>query len=380
MRLSPGYLSTSQTKQLGHLFGQFRVYFVGGCVRNVILGRPVTDLDLCTDALPDQMMDLDLPEGVKRVPTGIDHGTVTFVIDGVPFEVTTFREDVETDGRHATVRFSNDVAVDAARRDFTMNAIYLSLDGDVIDPVLGVPDAQAGHVRFIGDAGARITEDYLRILRFFRFTAVYGDPELGIDATGLASCAQHGDGISRLAPERVTAELLKLLSANDPAPAVAAMRQSGILARVLPGSDDRALGPLVHLEQNAKPDPIRRLVALGGETQTLRLSRADRRQLELLRVELSSTNPAHSLAYRYGRGTAWSIAVLRAAVFEHALPDRFVDDLRLGAEAAFPVSSADLGSKFEGKALGDALRAAEARWIESRFRLTRDDLLKDILE
>ena len=197
-------------------------FFVGGCVRNALMGRPVADIDIATALHPEAVSKAATAAGFRVVPTGIDHGTVTVIAGHVPHEVTTFRRDVETDGRRAVVAYSGDMAEDAARRDFTMNALYARADGTVIDPLGGLPDLLAHRVRFVGNAPARIREDYLRILRFFRFHAHYGDPEGGLDPEGLAACAELAGGLSGLSAERVSAELAKLLSAPDPAPSVAA--------------------------------------------------------------------------------------------------------------------------------------------------------------
>jgi poly(A) polymerase len=188
------------------LAGGYRIFFVGGCVRNAVLGEPVGDLDLATDALPEQVIRLAEAAGFKAIPTGIDHGTVTVLADGVPHEITTFRHDVQTDGRHAVVAYSTDLAQDAARRDFTMNALYADPAGEVIDPLGGLPDLLARRLRFVGDPVQRIGEDYLRILRFFRFSATYGDPALGMDVDALAACAELADGIDGLSRERIGAE------------------------------------------------------------------------------------------------------------------------------------------------------------------------------
>ncbi len=237
---------------------------VGGCVRNSLLGVPTTDVDIATDAAPETVSELAETAGFRVVPTGIDHGTVTVIVQGVPYEVTTFRRDVATDGRRAVVAFSDRLEEDAARRDFTINALYARADGTVIDPLGGLPDLQARRVRFVGDPETRIREDYLRILRFFRFHAWYGDPEGGLDAEGLAACAALSAGIETLSRERLGAEMRKLLSAPDPS-RVAAMAQAGVLLRVLPGADPTALAPLVHLEGARAPDWTRRLAVLGGE-------------------------------------------------------------------------------------------------------------------
>ena len=265
--------------------GGHRALLVGGCVRNALIGRPVADLDIATDALPGRVADLAQAAGLKVVPTGIDHGTVTLIADGVPHEVTTFRRDVETDGRRAVVAYSTRIEEDAARRDFTMNALYADAAGQVIDPLGGLPDLLARRVRFVGQPQDRIREDYLRILRFFRFHAVYGDPAQGLDAEGLAACAANLAGIDTLSRERIGHEMRRLLAAPDPAPTAAAMQAAGVLARILPGADTRALAPLVHLQDGLAPDWLTRLAAIGGAdpADALRLSRDEARRLAILR-------------------------------------------------------------------------------------------------
>ena len=237
-RVSGAWLSAPGTQAvLGMLTDAgHAAYAVGGCVRNALIGKAVEDVDIATDARPQTVMALAEAAGLKPVPTGIDHGTVTVVADGTGYEVTTFRADVETDGRHATVRFSDDVKEDARRRDFTMNALYADASGAVRDPVGGLDDLKAHHVRFIDDPAARIREDYLRILRFFRFNAWYGRAKGGFDREALAAIADNLDGLETLSRERVGAEMIKLLSAPDPTRAVAAMDKAGVLLRILPGA------------------------------------------------------------------------------------------------------------------------------------------------
>ena len=351
--------------------------FVGGCVRNALLGRAVGDLDIATDAAPETVSEVAEAAGFRVVPTGITHGTLTVIAHGTPLEVTTFRKDVETDGRRAVVAFSTRVEDDAARRDFTMNALYADAGGEVIDPLGGLPDLEARRVRFIGDASARIREDYLRILRYFRFHAWYGDPAQGIDAEALAASADLADGLDRLSAERVTAEMLKLLAAPDPAPSVAAMAQAGILARILPGANAAFLAPLVHLEQTlgAGSDPLRRLAALGGERTRLRLATREARRLDLLQAGITATAGAAELAWRHGATSARDIELLRAAVYSAPLPADLEHRLGTGAAADFPVSARDL-PELSGPELGRRLKALEARWIASNFALDREGLLE----
>jgi len=358
--------------------GGHQALIVGGCVRNALLAQPVADVDIATDAVPERVMDLARAAGLKPVPTGVEHGTVTVVAEGVGHEVTTFRRDVETFGRHAVVAFSRHVEDDAARRDFTMNALYARADGTVIDPLgEGIADLKARRVRFVGRPEDRIREDYLRILRFFRFTAWYGDPAEGPEAEALAAIAKHGDGLDALSRERVGHEIRRLLAAPDPAPAVAAMRATGVLAHVLPGADDRALAPLVHLEENLAPDPIRRLAALGGDDPAgrLKLSRAETRRLAVLRDAVGSSAGLGELAYRHHADVAQDAALLRAALAGLPLPGDWAEQVAKGARAELPVRAADLMPAYQGAALGEKLKDIEARWIASGFALSREQLL-----
>ncbi|MFZ5963635.1 CCA tRNA nucleotidyltransferase [Thalassococcus sp. BH17M4-6] len=355
-----------------------QAYAVGGCVRNALLGAPVQDVDIATDALPETVTELAENAGLKAVPTGIAHGTVTVVADGMGFEVTTFRADVETDGRHAVVRFSDDLAEDARRRDFTMNALYADAQGNVIDPLKGLPDLRARKVRFIEDPAQRIAEDYLRILRFFRFNAWYADPEQGFDPEALAAIADSLDGLAGLSKERVGAETLKLLAAPDPAPAVAAMQRVGVLGRCLPGAESRALAPLVHLEHQhgMAPDPLRRLASLGVfDGAPLRLSKAQQRRIELYQSLIGAADSPGAIGFRHGAEMAKDVLLLRAAMLETPLDAGDLLRADEGAKAGFPVSAQDLMPAFKGPALGAELVRLEALWIASGFRLSRDQLL-----
>lgn len=352
---------------------------VGGSVRNGLLNAPVTDFDVATDARPDRVMDLADAAGIKAVPTGIDHGTVTLVADHTPVEVTTFRRDVATDGRRAVVAFSEDVAEDAARRDFTINALYARADGHVVDPLGGLPDLWARRVRFIGRAEDRIHEDYLRILRFFRFHAWYGDPEAGFDADEVAACADGIDGLGRLSRERIGHEMMKLLAARDPSVSVSILARIGGLAVVLPGAMPDALGPLVHLEQDLDlpPDPVRRLGALGAEDagRDLRLSKPDARRATLLAGLARGDMSPPEAGYRHGGQDGWDAMVIRAALMGQLVDEGIHGAVLQGAAAEFPLRAADLMGRFKGRDLGTALARAEAAWIASGFALDRDGLL-----
>jgi poly(A) polymerase len=354
--------------------------FVGGCVRNALLGAEVADIDIATDATPPQVSDLAAAAGLRAVPTGFDHGTVTVVAAGRAHEVTTFRRDIATDGRRATVAYSDRIEEDAARRDFTMNALYARPDGTVIDPLGGLPDLLAHRVRFVGDPAARIAEDRLRILRFFRFHAWYGDPAAGMDPEALAAIAAQQDGLDQLSRERIGHEMRRLLAAPDPAPAVAAMQATGTLGRILPGAEPRALAPLVHLEQGgAGAGPagrwLRRLAVLGGPdpTAALRLSRAEAAALARLNAALAL--PPAEAAWRYGPDVATDAVLVMAASLGTDLPPGWQEAIATGAAARFPVAAADLMPGLQGAALGAALQRLERAWIDSGFTLDRARLL-----
>ena len=376
-RITAPWLSASASQQVCHALTDagFQAWFVGGCVRNALIGAPVSDLDLSTDARPKEIMRLAKEAGLKAIPTGIDHGTITVVADGHPFEITTFRKDIETDGRHASVTFADSMVDDARRRDFTMNALYADQDGNVADPLDGLPDLRARFVRFIEDPDQRIKEDYLRILRFFRFYAWYGDPAAGIDADGLAACADNVDGIETLSRERITQEILKLLSAPDPAPAMASFSACGGLVHTLYGADCGSLAALVHLEESIglDPDPIRRLAGLGGNdiAKKLRLSKAQTRDYLAFR----DAESAVMASYRHGAKIGRGVLALQNAGMGQEIDATDLARIDKAEAQKLPVRAADFMPGLQGAALGDALDKAETRWIASGFTLTKEDLL-----
>ncbi|RWR48776.1 CCA tRNA nucleotidyltransferase [Sinirhodobacter ferrireducens] len=380
MRLTGAWIEAAHVQRVLALLeaGGHLAFLVGGCVRNAALGTAVSDIDISTDARPERVVALAEAAGLRAVPTGIEHGTVTVIADHEPHEITTFRRDIETFGRHATVAFSTRIEEDAARRDFTMNALYARADGTVLDPLgEGLADLAARRLRFVGEPTQRIREDYLRILRFFRFTAWYGAPEEGFDAEGLAACAMLAEGIERLSRERVGHEMRKLLGAPDPAPAIAAMATTGILPHVLPGADPAGLAPLVHLEAGLPADPIRRLAVLGGTdpAERLRLSKPEARRLERLREgALSGAGPA-VLGYRLGARDGLDAVLIQAALTGMPPAETSRNRVEFGAAQRFPVQAADLMPALQGAALGARLKELEARWIASGFALDRAALL-----
>ncbi|QTC89997.1 CCA tRNA nucleotidyltransferase [Brevundimonas goettingensis] len=354
------------------------VRFVGGCVRNALMGQTVDDLDLATRLLPEATMAALQKAGLKVVPTGIAHGTVTAVSKGRPYEITTLRRDVSTDGRNATVAFTDDWAEDAARRDFRLNALYADAQGRVFDPTgQGVEDAREGRIVFVGEPETRIREDYLRILRFFRFFAWYGRGEP--DTAGLAACADLSEGMVRLSAERVSKELLKLLAAPDPRPAVRAMSETGVLARLLPEADQPAAFEVM---VGLTGDPVLRLSALLSSDQPKVEAAAKRLRLpnamrdRLLAAAGGEVDPAtdartaRALIYRLGKPT-FADRVLRAEAMSNRpgasaalleLADRWpVPRLPVGGRQ---VAAAGLAA---GPLTGQVLAAFEDGWIADDF-------------
>jgi poly(A) polymerase len=262
------WMTTPETRAvLDALGGEGR--FVGGAVRNALLGKRVSDIDIATPLVPEDVIKRLTKAGLGAVPTGIEHGTVTAVANGKPFEITTLRRDVATDGRRAVVAFTTDWAEDAQRRDFTMNALYADASGAITDTVGGVEDLKAGRVRFVGDPATRIREDYLRILRLFRFHAWYGKGAL--DADALHAAAALKAGLTQLAGERISKEMLKLLEADDPVPVIRQMAASGILSEILPGElNIPRLARLCEIDGETffEPDAVLRLAALLPANET----------------------------------------------------------------------------------------------------------------
>ncbi|HXW23502.1 MAG TPA: CCA tRNA nucleotidyltransferase [Xanthobacteraceae bacterium] len=361
---------------------------VGGAVRNVLIGQAPGDVDVATTAVPPEVIRRAGEAGFKAVPTGIDHGTVTVVVDRQPFEVTTLREDVETFGRHAVVRFGRDWRADAARRDFTINALSLSRDGAVHDYVSGLADLAVRRVRFIGQASARIAEDHLRILRFFRFHAAYG---VGLpDPEGLRACIKARDRLDTLSRERVRMELLKLLVAPHAVPTLAVMAEAGLLEPVLGGVPFlAAVSNMMKVEAacGLAPDPVRRLGALGVMVaedadrlwQRLRLTNAEHERLDSMadgwwRVTAAAgESAARALLYRLGPEQFVDRVLLAWARSEAGAGDAHWRAIATLGERwvapVFPLKAADLMMRGvpRGPRLGAALAAAEEAWIAQGF-------------
>lgn len=375
-RIDADWLRDGATQRVFDLLREREVYAVGGCVRNTLFCEPVKDIDFATSATPDEVTRSADAAGLRAIPTGAAYGTVTVIVGDQPFEITTFRRDVETDGRRAVVAFAERIEDDARRRDFTVNAIYAAADGTLCDPVGGLVDIAVRRIRFIEDAEKRIREDYLRSLRFFRFSAWYADPLSGMDPDAIDAIARNLAGLDTLSRERVSAELLQLFAAPDPCFAVASMTSTEVLSRILPGSSNVALGPLIAIENTfgISPNPLRRLAVVGGAYDSLRLSRSQEKHIHLLRE--ASHLSALEAGYKYGVVTGRDIRLVSAASTAQTVTNAELDDIALGASATFPVQAADLMPEFEKADLGRELERLEKRWIASRFTLSKQELLR----
>jgi len=370
--------------------------FVGGCVRDALLqrDRPDIDIDIATPLVPEAVVQALEAAGVRAVPTGIEHGTITAVADGRPVEITTLRRDVDTDGRHAVVAFTTDWAEDAARRDFRMNTLYADPDGTLHDPTgCGVEDALAGRVVFVGEPATRITEDYLRILRFFRFFAHYGRGPA--DTAALVACAQLRAGLAGLSAERVSKELLKLLAAPDPRPALQLMRATGVLSEVLPEAPALArFEGLVGLGPDGA-DPELRLAALLDDHSPAEVARRLRLPNSLRDRLVAAAAPGPALSadmpeaelrrtiWRLGtRATAdrlrlaWATAAAATAPTDPRWQKR-VETAEQWTPPAFPVTGDDVidAGATPGPEVGRRLRALQAWWLDADFRPDRAALL-----
>lgn len=354
--------------------------FVGGAVRDTLLGRSMNEIDIATPLKPETVLAQLDAAGIRAVPTGIAHGTVTAVTSGRSFEITTLRRDVETYGRHAKVAFDADWEADARRRDFTMNALSLDLRGALYDYVGGLADLRAGRVRFVGDPATRIREDVLRLLRFYRFFAHYGKG--AGDRAARVACRAAAHLLPTLSVERVAVEMLKLLAAPDPLPALRMMQADGVLAILLPEADNLTrLRRLVAFEPH--PDPLRRLAALvdhgDAVAERLKLSGAQRDRLGALLAEpaldLGGDRTAQRRAlYRWG-SALYADRVLLAAAAKPAF-GRVTRLLRLAQtwkQPRFPIKGRDLlaAGVVPGPAVGALLAELEAWWIAGDFQATK---------
>ena len=369
--------------------GEVRV--AGGAVRNGLWGMPVKDIDVATTLLPQEVIRAGKNAGFHVHPTGVDHGTVTAVIDGLPMEVTTLRADKETDGRRAVVAFTKDWGVDARRRDFTFNALYCDLSGKIFDETgQGLEDCEARRVRFVGDASQRICEDYLRILRYFRFEAQYGKGTF--DQAALAACEALKGGMKELSVERIQSELLKILAGPRAVSVIDMMLVKNILQEVLKVEGSAyGLARMIALEDQlgGKVDDIKRLAMLTSDVSYLRLSKAQQQRFVLLKAPVDISPQSEGLArkkvlYELGE-LAYRDAVMMAWVAGlndvedagwlklYALPDEWLVPV-------FPLTGKDMIAVGfpSGIGLGEVLKSIEQQWIAGGFSDNKQELLSKV--
>ncbi len=382
--------------------GPETVRFVGGCVRDAVRDEMVKDVDLATIHQPEKVIQLLESKSIKAVPTGIGHGTITAVADGEPFEVTTLRTDVETFGRHAEVAFTNDWQADAERRDFTMNAIYADPDGSIFDPVKGVEDARKGLVRFIGDPDQRIQEDFLRILRFFRFNARFGHDNL--DEQSLAACVRNKEGLAKLSGERIQSELFQLLTADKASPIVQKMHETGILSEIMPEAEAAQLKSLegliaVDKRHSIEPEVTLRLAALLPKDENALKSIAKRlkfsnevrnRLLEISRVSAvdveswQDENEMGRALYRLGQPVALDHLRLKWAEDGDAAHEgrwhSLLERAKAWSKSSLKIRARDVMSLGveEGPDVGRILAQVEDWWIDHDFPDDRSDQLDQL--
>ena len=358
----------------------FQLYFVGGCVRDCILQRSPSDLDLATDATPTEMKAMFNREKIGFKPIGVEFGSLVVGTNGV--SITTFRKDIKAYGRKVEVRFATDLETDSSRRDFTINALYADYEGKIHDPRGGLKDLEKKRVRFIGNPVNRINEDYLRILRFFRFSAIYGDPARGCDSEGLAAMRKfQAEKLGLLSGNRIRYEIFRILSTRPLYWCLKEWETTPSWHWFFPEGQALKHEKLEHMERahQFEPNTITSLAVLNINTENckLDLTRVERLKLDIL-LQYSKDNECslEELAYRFGKGTTEDIILIRAILGNEGIPSDFRSRVDFAASQEFPVKAKDLGTRYEGKELGDKLKELQKVWIASGFEVSKSALLK----
>ena len=377
------WLRNPSAQKLSKLYKNFgyQVLFVGGCVRNTILKMPVTDIDLATDAQPEEIIKIAKENNIRFVPTGLAHGTITLIIDNKNYQITTFRTDFDHDGRYAKVEFTESLLLDASRRDLTINALYCNHVGEVIDPLNGLDDIKKQKIKFIGNPNERIKEDNLRILRFFRFQAIYGNKNLEIDSIALEACHNHKSKLAALSKERITSELRKILSAPNPLEVIIKMNETGVLNELFQKVSIDSLGAYLKTEEKFKINInwLGRLLSLQvtQEEESLKLTRCEFKFLKQTKSAIE--NQIHVLEFSYYNGVENGKIYSILQNFRHniILSKNLLNQINSLATKKFPITAKDLMPEISGKKLGEALRSLEDRWIKSNFTLSKKELLAE---
>ena len=380
MKISADWLNNPSTRSvMKRLVSRgYQAYFVGGCVRNALLNIESKDIDIATSAHPKKVLEIMENAELKALPTGIEHGTVTVVADKRNYEITTLREDIETDGRRAKVKFTKSILEDAKRRDFSINAIYSEQDGSIVDPLNGIDDILGKRIKFIGDPYARIKEDYLRILRFFRFLALFGkeDENHEIEITALNNLR---NGLDKVSAERKSDEIFKLFAAPNLKYSIFLMEKANISSKIFDASNYDSLTNLKKLEDRLEVAPcaIRRLAAYTSDNLKLNLRFSNKlaKTHKVLREEAISQKDAAELSYRYNEKLALDIILVRSSLHGTEPSGDIFSRIKVGSVAKFPIKSDDLAEYFSGPKLGEMLAYLEQKWIDSDFTLSKERLL-----
>ena len=383
MKISANWLRKPSTQSIMEILisDGHEAYFVGGCVRDTLFNLKTTDVDIATSAHPKKVLEIMKKAGLKAIPTGIDHGTVTVVADQHSYEITTFREDIETDGRKSKVKFSKSLKEDAKRRDFSINAIYCEHDGTILDPLGGLDDIAEKRITFIGDPYERIKEDYLRILRFFRFAALYSANKK-FHEIEISALSDLKDGLDIISAERKSDEIFKLFAAPNLIFSISLMEKTNIVPKVFHTYCFNSLANLQDIESRHEISPCatRRLAAYTEDNLKLhlRFSNKTAKTHKILRDEAKGSKGAAELSYRYNEKLALDIVLVRASLQGTEFSKEIFNQIKLGSTVEFPIKSSDIAEYFSGPKLGEILAFLEQKWIESDFTLNRTKLLATI--
>ena len=380
-KLENNWLNQASAQCLSKAFKNYgyQVLFVGGCVRNSILEVPVTDIDMATDALPETIIKISKENNFKFILTGLTHGTITIIIDKIAYQITTFRNDITNDGRHAKVEFTTSLLLDASRRDLTINAIYCDSYGKIIDPLNVLEDLNNRVIKFIGDPNKRIAEDYLRILRFFRFQAIYGNEMLEINVPALAACREHKSKLATLSKERITSELRKLFLSNNPTRTIIKMTDTGILNQLFKNCSINSFISYIEAEKKykIKINWIGRLLSLQGSNieEVLTLTRQELKMIKYTKKAIGQNVPIFEFSYYNGIDYGIMYLLLQHGMKKTTLNKILINKVSSIVTRKFPVTAKDLMPKLKGKKLGDELKKLESQWIKSDFTLNKNQLL-----
>jgi len=382
--IQPTWKNNPDINRLFELFTahRFQLFIVGGWIRDCVLNIPAHDLDLATDATPNQILKMITPYGLKHNSNFSQYGTVLLGADNI--SVTTFREDINPQGRQTDVKFSKNLETDANRRDFTINALYATYEGRIIDPLNGLDDLINGRVKFIGHPYDRISEDYLRVLRFFRFTAAYGNANNGFDPDGLSAVKRIDiQKLRTLSPERVRHEVLRLVTVRPLYWCLKSIEKTPIWSWLFPQGNSQNINRLEKIEKEygLNSPTILNLAILGVQPYNpiYALTRSESQYLEIMRKLLNSRQKIDEIAYRHGVDLAKDFHLVQAVLSNKAIATDFIERITLAAKQTFPITSSDLSRQYKGEKLGQTLKEIEQTWIDSQFTLKKEELLDKYL-